>query len=129
MFDYYPDVKTGKMVPWSDSVPEFHAPDDAYLVTKVFVPTVDTASLSFVLDLLVQRSKHVLLVGSAGTGKTVLVNSYLHSLGEGMLYCNINLNYYTDAKSLQQQMEGHVDKRSGRIYGPPDVQAPHLLHR
>ena len=119
VFDYYPDAKTGKMVPWSECVPAFHAPDDAYLVTKVFVPTVDTVSLSFVVDLLVARQKPVLLVGTAGTGKTVTVNNYLHSMGENMLYCNINLNYYTDAKSLQSQMEGHVDKRSGRIYGPP----------
>ena len=119
VFDYYPDPKTGKMVPWSECVPAFHAPDDAYLVTKVFVPTVDTVSLSFVVDLLVARQKPVLLVGTAGTGKTVTVNNYLHTMGENMLYCNINLNYYTDAKSLQSQMEGHVDKRSGRIYGPP----------
>ena len=119
VFDYYPDVKTGKMVPWTDIVPAFHAPDDAYLVTKVFVPTVDTVSLNFVMELLTMRQKHVLLVGTAGTGKTVLVNSYLHSMPDSMLYCNINLNYYTDAKSLQAQMEGHVDKRSGRIYGPP----------
>ena len=119
VFDYYPDPKTARWWRGAECVPEFHAPEDAYLVTKVFVPTVDTVSLSFVVDLLVARQKPVLLVGTAGTGKTVTVNNYLHSMGENMLYCNINLNYYTDAKSLQSQMEGHVDKRSGRIYGPP----------
>ena len=119
VFDYYPDPKTGKMVPWSNVLPEFVAPDDAYLVTKCFVPTLDTIRINSVIDLLVEHRRQVLLVGSAGTGKSVTVDKYLHSMNENMMYCTINLNYYTSASSLQHIMEGPIDKRSGRIFGPP----------
>jgi len=119
IFDYYPDPKTGKMVPWANDVPAFHAAEDAYLVTTVFVPTVDTIRSNHLLDLLVSHQRPVMMVGSAGTGKTVMLNSYLKSVAETYLYCNINLNYYTDAKALQRIMEGPIDKRSGRNYGPP----------
>jgi len=119
VFDYFPDPKTGKMVPWAGVLPQWHAPDDAYLVTKVFVPTLETVRQHSLLDLMVERRRQVLLVGSAGTGKTVQVDQYLHSMNENMLYCTINLNFYTDAKALQHIMEGPIDKRSGRIFGPP----------
>ena len=29
------------------------------------------------------------------------------------------MNYYTDSYKLQQQLESVIDKRSGRIFGPP----------
>jgi hypothetical protein len=35
----------------------------------------------------------------------------------------INLNYYTDAKALQRILEGPIDKRSGRTYGPPGTRS------
>jgi dynein heavy chain len=119
VFDYFPDPKTGKMVPWSGVLPEWNAPDDAYLVTKVFVPTLETVRQHSLLDLFVERRRQVLLVGSAGTGKTVQVDQYLHSMNENMMFCTINLNYYTSASALQHIMEGPIDKRSGRIFGPP----------
>ena len=70
------------MVPWSGVVPEFDAPDDAYLVTKVFVSTTDTVRTHALLDLMVERRRQVLLVGSAGTGKTSTVNQYLRAMNE-----------------------------------------------
>jgi len=119
VFDYFPD-KTGKMVPFSTILPEFVPPHDAYLVSKVFVPTADTIKMQYVMDLLVQRQRAVMIVGSAGTGKTAMVNQYLRSLPDtNFMYANINLNYYTDAKSLQRIMESYIDKRTGRIFGPP----------
>mmetsp|Transcript_17270 Transcript_17270/g.33650 ORF Transcript_17270/g.33650 Transcript_17270/m.33650 type:complete len:4514 (+) Transcript_17270:154-13695(+) len=118
VFDYYPDAQ-GKMVPWSDVVKPYDPPADAYLVTKVFVPTVDTTSSNFLLDLLVYRRRAVLMVGNAGTGKSVLVQNYLRALPESFTFSAININYYTDAKALQRIMEGSLDKRSGRSYGPP----------
>jgi len=119
VFDYYPDEKTGKMTPWMNVVQEFTPPDDAYLVTKVFVPTQDTVRTHALLDLMVERRRQVLLVGTAGTGKSSIIRQYLRSMNENMMSCTINLNYYTDAKALQHVMEGPIDKRSGRIYGPP----------
>jgi len=118
VFDYYVHPQTGKMTPWSSLVPAYEPTHDAYLVTKAFIPTVDTVRTKFLLDLLVSRQRPVLLLGNNGTGKTAIANDYLRSLGEGFAYCNVNLNYYTDAKSLQRIMEGPIDKRAGKAYGP-----------
>ena len=119
VFDYFPDPKTGKMVSWANVMPTWVAPDDSYLVSKMFVPTLETVRTHSILDLMVERRRQVLLVGTAGTGKTATVDQYLHSMNENMLFCSINLSYYSDAKSLQHIMEGPIDKRSGRIFGPP----------
>ena len=69
VFDCYPNTQ-GKMVLWDSMVPAYSPPSDAYLVTKVFVPTVETLRITFVMDLLVKLKNPVLLVGTAGTGKT-----------------------------------------------------------
>jgi dynein heavy chain len=123
VFDYFPDPKTGKMVPWEGVMPEFQPPDDAYLVTKVFVPTVDSTRIASLLDLMVERRRQVMLVGAAGTGKTTNIDQYLHRMNDNMMYCSINLNYYTDAKTLQKIMEAPIDKRNGRIFGPPPLRS------
>lgn len=118
VFDYFPDPESGKIEQWETIVPAYDPPVDAYLVTKVFVPTVDSKRLSFMLDLLVRNQRPALLVGNAGTGKTTIVQHYLKSTDE-VLNASVNLNYYTDAKALQAILEDPIDKRSGRTFGPP----------
>ena len=45
----------------------------------------------------------VMLVGNAGSGKTVLINNKLSSLdGDETLVTTIPLNYYTNSLMLQQ---------------------------
>ncbi len=62
------------MVLWDAIVPAYLPPPDANLVTKVFVPTVETLRMTFILDLLVKQRNPVLFVGNAGTGKTTIGN-------------------------------------------------------
>lgn len=38
--------------------------------SKIFVPTPETASLSYLSELLVRNGQHVLLAGRSGSGKT-----------------------------------------------------------
>ena len=61
----------------------------------------------------------MLLVGPAGTGKTQVLGEYLKSMDEFHMFCKINMNYYTDSLALQQQLEAPVEKRSGKMFGPP----------
>jgi dynein heavy chain, axonemal len=89
--------------------------------SQLFVPTSDTVRLTFLLDLLAKKGRHVMLVGS-GSGKTSVINQYLNSLDKdthGFLSATINMSYYTDSNRLQQELELPIDKRSGRRYGPP----------
>ena len=94
VFDYFIDRQSQKFVPWSQVVPQIDyvstTPMDA-----VTVPTGETASISFYLDLLVELRRPALLVGLAGAGKTALINGKLRVLPEDYSSLTINFNYYT----------------------------------
>lgn len=52
-----------------------------------------------------------MLIGSVGTGKTSLVQSFLRdNASESLLSCTINTSFYTDAAAMQRQLEQPLDK-------------------
>ncbi len=68
----------------------------------------------------VKFRKPVLYVGAAGTGKTTIIKDFFSSLDpETLLSATINFNSYTDSRALQNFMDGNLDKRQGKTYGPP----------
>jgi dynein heavy chain len=78
--------------------------------------------MTFLLNTLARNGKFAMFVGNAGTGKTSIIKSYLASLdkdADGIMSKNIVMSYFTDSYSLQLELEGYIDKRSGRSFGPP----------
>lgn len=64
MFDYFVDEQNVCMAHWSQRVPAFtYSPDN---FASLFVPTVETTRLSYLLDLLVPNQHHVMFVGNTG---------------------------------------------------------------
>jgi len=118
VYDYLLVPGTGELQPWSDMVPKSIVFGEIQYA-NIVVPTTDSTRLSYLMDLIAKQRHAVLLVGSGGTGKTVLVREYLGSVGDNVLHATINMNYYTDAAALQAQLERPIDKRSGKTYGPP----------
>ena len=121
--DYFIDPTTGNVVAWSDKIASFvsNAPESAN--STIVVPTADSVRVTYLMDLVVKNERPMMFVGSAGTGKTILVNDYLASLSasdESSSFVTINMNFYTDAFALQTQLEQSIDKRSGKTYGPPN---------
>jgi dynein heavy chain, axonemal len=118
VFDYSIDFKTGECLPWSEQITDTsNAPS-----SSIIVPTADTTRLTYLMNLLCTNGHHVMFIGSAGTGKTILVSDYLNTLTtneDGWTFASINMNFYTDSLALQQQLEQYIDKRSGKSYGPP----------
>jgi dynein heavy chain len=121
VLDYYFDFRKRDFVHWKYSVEEYvHVGEDQF--SKIYVPTVDSSRISFVMQQLVPRGHPVLLVGGQGTGKTQLMREYLRSMNSEQFYNqSINMNYYTDSLALQKQLEEPIEKRSGRSYGPPSL--------
>jgi len=126
-FDYYYDVETEGWVHWNTQVPKYVpvkigcAPGQTPF-TSLFVSTVETCRMTFLLDVLARNEKYVMFVGNAGTGKTGIIKNYLSSLDketDGILSRNIVMSYYTSSFTLQQEIESYIDKRSGSIFGPP----------
>lgn len=64
----------------------------------------------------------VLLVGHAGSGKSVILEEKLRAVAEAggdMISTAIHLNYSSDSGTVQQHLEQHLEKKAGRVFGPP----------
>ena len=83
------------------------------------VSTSETARIRYFIDLLMEKRRPVMLVGNAGTGKTVLVQDKLESLSNKYMVTNVPFNFYTTSMMLQRVLEGPLEKKAGRNYGPP----------
>ena len=76
------------------------------------VPTVDTVRVKFIASSLVRVGVHTLLVGGVGVGKTMMASSVLEGLPTGYGAININFSAQTSSNSLQDTIEGKLEKRT-----------------
>uniref|UniRef100_A0A803V8E2 Dynein axonemal heavy chain 17 n=1 Tax=Ficedula albicollis TaxID=59894 RepID=A0A803V8E2_FICAL len=119
VFDYYVDPETKKLEPWSKLIPQFEF-DPEVPLQGCLVPTARSVCLRFLVARLLQRRRPVLLVGTAGTGKSVLLGDTLCSLDTHLfLLRRVPFNYYTTSAVLQGVLEKPLEKKAGRNYGPP----------
>jgi dynein heavy chain len=63
------------------------------------VHTAETTRVKFFMDILMEKGHPVMLVGSAGSGKTVLVGDKLSLLPESYAIANVPFNFYTTSGS------------------------------
>ncbi|KAL3909005.1 MAG: hypothetical protein SGPRY_009579 [Prymnesium sp.] len=124
VFDYYIDPSSKKNEPkrclhWREIVPSYtHDPTEAY--ARIMVPTLDTTRIMYLSDMMLQLKKPVMLVGNAGSAKTVILNSLLRSLDdEKWMFYNISFNSFTLASDLQFMLEAPLEKKTGSMFGPP----------
>ncbi|XP_056325895.1 dynein heavy chain 9, axonemal [Danio aesculapii] len=119
VFDYYIDPDSKKFEPWSKMVPKFEM-DPEIPLQACLVHTTETIRVRYFLDRLLERRRPLMLVGNAGTGKSVLVGDKLASLDpEKYTIKNVPFNYYTSSAMLQAVLEKPLEKKAGRNYGPP----------
>ncbi|KAJ3191413.1 hypothetical protein HK101_007802 [Irineochytrium annulatum] len=118
VFDYFVEAESKRFAPWTDIIPQYEYDPDMPL-SSVLVHTAETTRLRYLLDVLADNGKPVLLIGNAGCGKTVLMQDKLYSYGEDRLIVNVPFNFYTTAWSLQSVLEKPLEKKAGRNYGPP----------
>ncbi|KAM6403695.1 dynein axonemal heavy chain 17 [Rhynochetos jubatus] len=119
IFDYYIDPETKKFTLWAEKVPKFELDPQIPLQASV-VHTAETVRLRYFLDLLLERRRPVMLVGNAGTGKSVLMRDKLDALdAEEFLVQAVPFNFYTTSAMLQAVLEKPLEKKWGRNYAPP----------
>ena len=86
----------------------------------VLVHTQETIRVRYFMDLLMVNRRPIMLVGSAGTGKTVLVGDKFAALDpDNFMVTNVPFNYYTTSAMLQAVLDKPLEKKAGRNYGPP----------
>lgn len=126
-FDYFYNIHSGEYVHWQTEVPKHspikigNKPGESPFNT-VFVETVETTRMMYMLNKLARNGRHVMFAGNAGTGKTEIIKKYLGGLNKdigGIITKSIVMSFYTSSHTLQQEIEMHIDKRSGTSFGPP----------
>jgi dynein heavy chain len=119
LYDSFFDPEMRKWVEWSSIVPEY-TPPVPFEFYRILVPTTDSVLYTSLLSRLVAIEKPVLFVGESGTAKTVTVQNFLARLEpEKYNQLNINFSSRTNARDVQTNIETNVDKRSGKVFGPP----------
>lgn len=81
-----------------------------YLFQTVLVHTPETICLTYFMDLLLQRGKPIMLVGTAGVGKTILVSDKVAKLKDDYMVAKVPFNYYTTSAMLQRKNHRNEDK-------------------
>ncbi|NXL49102.1 DYH17 protein, partial [Podilymbus podiceps] len=119
IFDYYIDPETKKFVLWTEKVPKFNLDPEVPLQASM-VHTTETIRVRYFMDLLMEKQRPVMLVGNAGTGKSILMRDKLEALSaDEYLVQFVPFNFYTTSAMLQAVLEKPLEKKSGRNYGPP----------
>ncbi|KAI3429649.1 hypothetical protein D9Q98_005734 [Chlorella vulgaris] len=118
VYDYYVNFRASKFSPWADLVQPVDF-DGSVPMSQVFVPTPETVSLRYFLDMMLALRKPIMFVGGSGVGKTQLVKGKLQGLGEEQAALSISLNYFTDVASFQKILESQLEKKAGSSHAPP----------
>lgn len=119
IYEAFFDPATRKWLEWSSVVPEY-APPVPFEFHRILVPTTDSVLYTSLLSKLVAIDKPVMFVGESGTAKTVTVQNFLGKLAPDKYnLLAINFSSRTTSRDTQTNIEANVDRRSGKVYGPP----------
>lgn len=79
----------------------------------------ETIRIKYFLDILVDLKFPVMLIGAAGSGKTLIINEKLGQMDEDFLIANVPFNFYYNSELTQKILEKPLEKKAGKNYGPP----------
>ena len=74
-YDYMFSWESKKWIRWMDIIDKYEI-DPKLSFSEIVVPTQDVRN-TYLMDLLLNCEKHVLMVGATGTGKTINISQYL----------------------------------------------------
>ena len=116
LYDSFYDVESHRWEDWAGRVPAYEQPVP-FEFAKIMVPTKENVLYTHILSLVNSVRKPLLFVGDPGTAKTVTIQAFLNKSSDMKL--NINFSSRTTSLDVQNNIVDNVDKRSGKVYGPP----------
>jgi dynein heavy chain, axonemal len=107
---------------WKHRVPVWTYPkaEERPKFAQLVIPTLDSVRYEKLLTLSWNVNSASLLVGGAGTAKTCTINQFIAKLNPDTCTSKtITFSSLTTPMIFQLSIEGAVEKRQGRTYGPP----------
>lgn len=118
LFDQIFHSERNQWIKWEDLIPKYeHNPSQHF--ADIFVPTIDTIRLEWLIKSMLTIHQPVLFVGDTGTSKTATIQSYLQRLkSSNPNILNLNFSSRTKSIDVQYSIESQLEKRSKNTYGP-----------
>ncbi|KAK9865923.1 hypothetical protein WJX84_001850 [Apatococcus fuscideae] len=121
VFEYLVREDTAGWQHWRECVPAWTYPkgEERPKFAQLVIPTLDSVRYEKLLGLVYSVNKGSLLVGGAGTAKTSTINQFMSRFNpEENTSKTITFSSLTTPQIFQMSIEGCVEKRQGRTYGP-----------
>ena len=118
VFDVWVDPIAMEFTTWNDRVPKFELDSDLPL-QACLVHNTETIRIKYFLDILIELSFPIMLIGLAGCGKTLLISEKLNQMDENYLISSVPFNFYYTSELTQKIFEKSLEKKAGKNYGPP----------
>ena len=108
---------------WNDRLPKFELDSDLPLQVRTIgnhepfflqaclVHNSETIRIKYFLDILVDLKFPVMLIGAAGSGKTLIINEKLGQMDEEFLIANVPFNFYYNSELTQKILEKPLEKK------------------
>ncbi|XP_066429677.1 uncharacterized protein [Eleutherodactylus coqui] len=120
VFDYFLD-ESGEWDTWQSRLPDITYVGNTDIMGETFIETQDTVIVRTFLEYASMGSRHILLTGPRGCGKTALMNDFIstqdqtRTLLKRMVFSGSSM-----AKELQELLQQNIVHRQGFIYGAKD---------
>ncbi|GFR42148.1 hypothetical protein Agub_g3000 [Astrephomene gubernaculifera] len=122
IFEYLVNTSDAEWLHWRNCVPVWHYPknEEKPKYAQLVIPTLDSVRYEKLLNLSYSVEKATLLVGGPGTAKTNTINQFIAKFNpDTTTNKTITFSSLTTPGIFQMSIEGSVEKRQGRTFGPP----------
>ncbi|KAL3321293.1 Dynein heavy chain 3, axonemal, partial [Cichlidogyrus casuarinus] len=121
VYDFFFEKKLmGSWVEWASLLSGKEVLPPNTKPADIIVPTIETIRMKYLVSTYLEHSIPTLIVGSTGTGKSVLATEHLLSLPKDEFLPNIiNFSARTSANQTQDIIMSRLDRRRKGVFGPP----------
>lgn len=126
IFDYKLNVKTGQWEHWNKFLEKWKYPgDDKLDFSTLFIPTMDSIRLHYLLRCSFIQRHPCMLIGVSGTAKTITIKKFLLKVKDmdGGKFSDVNFRMtnfssMTTPDNFYLSLDDMLEKQMGTTYGP-----------
>ena len=122
IYSFVVNATSGEWEHWGKRVPSWKPPQGnlGTAFGSILVPTIDSTCCQYNIELALAQERPVLLIGGTGTAKTSTVLQVLAKQNPAETTIkSLSFSSATTPLVFQNNVEGCVEKRQGRTFGPP----------